>query len=789
MPSERILTNAFPISFESEECPYRTWSVVGLDDEDDSFEQNRITLRRLIARDVGGPAEIARGAGGRLTVYVPEGCGDPRDAYELVPRVASLRPADPGLLRVGAEDPHSRRLATRFLQSAVDGPLWKDPSLWQPRAGRAFFEKRAANHHDRDRLIDVFEGHNVRVSHIEEVGFVVFIRETVRYVLRDPWPTRIDPSGRKSFLKAERRGHGNPRCVYRFGDQWYEVTVQSVLPDSVSDIQFVDASTGNHVTVYDHTRNRWKALLPEWTEELDPECTAISYRTWAGSERRNGFTQLCHRIVTTEEIRAAGRSGLHRDHAIRAPDVRLKGAAKFARTLGPFEIGGLRGYIQSEPAGVTARSFTMPSLEYGGGHILNPHERLSEYPHDRMALLKRKGAGLWETSPLGEQWALVPSTIKSTLWPPFLKALQAEIRSFSNDAFQYQPTVVWYDDPGPGLARQVRAVHAAIQRRNAKPTGYCLAVLPHRAHPQLAATLTGDLAASPPLHVACVHKDSFRRFFESPSKTEGERRALWSLRRDRRTSGRAKGYFRNVALKLLILNNKWPFVLAENGGVLDRTLYVGLDVLNGTAGFTFMARGGRECFFRSSGAARPEKVSGRLVFGTLTAAFDDARSILGTMPERAVLLRDGRLFPGEMKGFEQACVEAGISRASSVEIPKRSAAGHRLFEVQGRGMRQHITNPKIGTWLRLSDEEALVATTGYPFSLPGSAQPLLVRRRSGDEPIERLAEDVFALTQLAWTAPDRPIRDPFVLRYTDQRLRSVGAEIDREEVLFGPEVS
>ena len=785
MTSESVLTNAFPITFESETCPYKTWTIVGLDEDDRAFEQNRIALRRHVSRDVGGPAEIERGGDGRIMVYVPDGCGEPAETYDLVPRVASLRPAAPGVLRVTADDAISRRLATRFLQSAVSSPLWKSRDLWQPQAGRAFYDKVPANDHDSRRSIDVFEGHNVRVDHIDGVGFVVFIGETVRYVRTAPWPEHIAPSERKAFLKGESRGYGKPRCVYLYGDQWYEVTVQSILPDSVADVQFIDAD-GNRVTVYDHTRNRWRSDLPEWSERLDPQATAISYVTWAGSERKNGFAHLCHRVLTTHEMQAMGESRLHRDYAIRDPDVRLLGAKAFAQRLGPIVIGDVRGSVEREPAAVVSETFPVPDLEFGGGHVLHtPTDRIAQYPQERLALLKRKGVGLWQTGPFGEQWVLVPQSIKKTLWPPFREALQREIRTFSDGSLRYDPTVIWYDDPGRGLARQVRAVRSALSQRNGKPSGYCLAVLPQRAHPQLAATLTSDLSAPPSLHVACIHQDSFSRFFERERAPKGEGAAMWALRKDRRALSRARGYLRNVALKVLLLNNKWPFVLAEGATPAAETLYIGLDVLDGTAGFTFMARGGRTCFFRASVAARPEKLSGRQVYGVLSVALDDVRSILGELPRRVVLLRDGRMFPGETRGFQEAMRDAGVQRAAAIALPKRSAADHRLFAVREEGGRSSIRNPMVGTWLRLSDDEALVSTTGRPFKLPGTARPLLVRRVAGDESIGSLAEDVFALTQLAWTAPDRCIRDPFVLRYTDQMLRVVGGEVDHEEVAFG----
>jgi hypothetical protein len=56
--------------------------------------------------------------------------------------------------------------------------------------------------------------------------------------------------------------------------------------------------------------------------------------------------------------------------------------------------------------------------------------------------------------------------------------------------------------------------------------------------------------------------------------------------------------------------------------------------------------------------------------------------------------------------------------------------------------------------MKISDDEAAICTTGWPFTLQGTSMPLTIRRRLGTSKINELASDVFSLAQLAWTAPN-----------------------------------
>ena len=117
-----------------------------------------------------------------------------------------------------------------------------------------------------------------------------------------------------------------------------------------------------------------------------------------------------------------------------------------------------------------------------------------------------------------------------------------------------------------------------------------------------------------------------------------------------------------------------------------------------------------------------------------------------------------------------------------VEVHKHSAPGIRIAE---EAQAKLIRNPRIGSWHALSNEEGIVCTTGYPFEVPGSVNPLFVRVAYGNLSLEWVLHDTFSMSQLCWPVPDRCIRLSIDLKLCDDYLRSVAASADDEEALYG----
>ncbi len=63
----------------------------------------------------------------------------------------------------------------------------------------------------------------------------------------------------------------------------------------------------------------------------------------------------------------------------------------------------------------------------------------------------------------------------------------------------------------------------------------------------------------------------------------------------------------------------------------------------------------------------------------------------------------------------------------------------------------------------------------------------MVRLVRGSLDIHLVLEDVFRMSALAWSAPDKCIRLPIGLKLCDEFLRATAADADDDEARFGEE--
>jgi hypothetical protein len=116
-----------------------------------------------------------------------------------------------------------------------------------------------------------------------------------------------------------------------------------------------------------------------------------------------------------------------------------------------------------------------------------------------------------------------------------------------------------------------------------------------------------------------------------------------------------------------------------------------------------------------------------------------------------------------------------------IEVHKQTAEGMRLVHEDSTG----FLNPRIGSWTPIDDKEGLICTTGLPFQLRGTADPLLVKISAGDLDLAKVLEDTFAMSLLCWPKPDGFIRLSIDLKLCDDNLRAVASLADDDEAEFG----
>ena len=117
------------------------------------------------------------------------------------------------------------------------------------------------------------------------------------------------------------------------------------------------------------------------------------------------------------------------------------------------------------------------------------------------------------------------------------------------------------------------------------------------------------------------------------------------------SEGRIRSYLFNMVMGLMIVNRQWPWVL--HGGT-HYDAYVGLDVLDHTAAFTFFYEGGTVCAMRDQESSHKEKLPRALVCKLVYEGLKEDLPDLYQPPRSLVLRRDGRLYETEWLGFNDA---------------------------------------------------------------------------------------------------------------------------------------
>src|SRR5262249_9107885 len=148
------------------------------------------------------------------------------------------------------------------------------------------------------------------------------------YVSTTPWPSKIPFENRWKFLKQPRDDQDNEyqqstRCVYRFGDQWYEIFVRSIQKESISDTLFPHPETNQPISLYDYTLEKWDTRLPQWCQTLKKDWTAVSYNAWKGSPPRSAIAGCCYPVLGTYELDQMGLGNYQQQYSIKDPSQRL----------------------------------------------------------------------------------------------------------------------------------------------------------------------------------------------------------------------------------------------------------------------------------------------------------------------------------------------------------------------------------------------------------------------------------------------------------------------------------
>ena len=779
-----IETNCFRIEgLDALRTAYRLYQIANLHRDSSDYYSNVQRLVRQLSFKMKAPV-MDFDRGGETFLVIPSGFGEPPDHVMLVGAVAVLRDTRE-TIDLDFITPHSDLdpVRLRFLQFIFQGPLFRDPRLWQPGAGKPFFLKDPFRQFG---AIDLYEGFAIRVVPHPGNGFGLIV--DLRRKLVSKSALSVSPT-REQINALKGRS-----CLYKMGHMWFEVTLDGLADLSIG-IPSIELD-GEAVSLIDYLYRKFRKPVPASIANLSPDGAAIYYRT-NGPDQRSAPSALCHLVEDTHS--PAGARYQHK--TVIKPYERYRQinliVKKFLRQL---QVGDHTLSVSSRAGRTRTKPFSPPSLRFGNDATLSLKKKdrsayiaIKDYGQDRLTLLKDEKAGFFEQSLLDRQYLVLPKSVENSYGSQFRKDLKMQVDNLYPSGGGYDPEVIVYDDLNirRDFVGQSQAIREAVESTDVRP-GYAL-VMVHRydrrprSADQLVAWAVKEFPDLFGLNAAIIHTEIAKKAYGSMTRGDATRYIVKDSER-----GRFSGYLRNVALnKILLTNGKWPFILDTP---LHADVIIGIDVKNNTAAFTLIANGGKIIRLSTSPSRQKEQLLKAQVTQFVSDLICQEGPHFESRPRQIVIHRDGRTWPVEIEGVKEACrqlVKDGYLdqgwQLTVVEIAKSAPAPLRLFNVKpsNRGQGIYVENPMVGNWIQTASNEGYVCTTGQPFRIPGTSNPLHIRRATGNMSIEHCLSDIFSLSCLTWTRPEGATRLPVSIKLCDRSLFDEAADYDQDAVEFG----
>jgi hypothetical protein len=735
-------------------------------DDPDLAPKNLNLLAKRLAFGQKLPVAIIRG-GERPLLAVAADRPIVRSEYQLTPHVATLRPREEVHSANFSElDNSTMGIALSFLAWEIRGHLYQRHDLWQ-NGPNTFFRKRPVNDDDPRRRMDVYGGFSPRFLFVEGC---LHVAVPVVYCYTDSeWADQAFDN------KAIQRLAGR-KMLYHFGPQIYTIKFQRRTGKTIGEQLFCTEDSKVMANVFDWTVQN--AGAESGGRRLDSASAAIQYKNFGNEKERYGALSLCKLILNNDDARVASS---RRDHQ-RTPSQRIESASGIIRTfLAGLNLSGIGLKISPVPRSCAGKQFDCPRCRFGNGKILNvshtPHNGdvlLKDLPRARVTLLEDKNVGFAVLSELDDQVLIVPRSLGISVANDLKSRIEKTVSSLIRKPYSVQ--LVRYNDENKRTLRdQVNAVVSSLNQ-NSIEGGRGVLVLPPGSQRDLHNYIKKKLRNR--VQFQCMSAEKLGAFYKTNGN--GQNQFVRPF-----PEGKFHNYLLNTVMGLMIVNRQWPWVLHKP---THCDVYVGLDVLDHTAAFTFFYEGGAVCAMRDQESSHKEKLSRGLVAKLVYEGLKEDLPDLDQPPASIILRRDGKLFESEYLGFEEAIQKLANEDLlpsdiliGGVEIPKHHSYGIRLVESSSKGLQ----NPTVGAWEAWSETEGIVCTTGWPFNIPGTVEPLVVRVVHGNLKIEWVLEDTFGMSQLCWPVPTGCMRLPVDLKLCDEHLRAFSGRADEDSALFG----
>lgn len=743
-------------------------------------------IRKYVQREYGAPATYITHEGQRLlAVGAAPKKKDYQTAFEA-PILQDLRiPLHllPGQTSLSLNNPteDDQRIITDFLDFNLRSALYSDEKrLWKGSSPYIFYIKDPKTLGYGTNRVDLYPGFSCRTQFLPNIGFGLVIDTQSMFL--DAQSLAEHNANKENWRRWIKR-----HFLYEFGDHWYFIQLKNIEKKSIQEAQFADAATGSTTNLFDYLTRKFKGRKPEFGA-LKPDDLAITY----GSANQQGERYAASSLVRLRYQTSEPQAQAFHKKTILTPDVRLQELQSIIETYlsQKIRLEGITLDIAKEAASVPYRFFPIPSQRFGKDKILpRPQTHLQgirEYWSKRKNWLDDSNIGIYlGNDEISSHYLMLPVSITDDedTAEKIEHDIKEKVQSYS--PVPYNPKLVVWDDKKARSIPQIRTEISQRKELMIKAGVSCaVVVLPQGRSKADIGKLRRHIKKvfSPEVRVKCVQASELIRFMHGVQndKDKGARRY--------------QSYLENTALDILVTSGYRLWVLNEP---LHYDLYIGIDVLNNIAGFTFVAGGGAICRFTSSQSEQKEQLSAEQVSEVLGKHLREIiprfKQLYGRLPQHLVIHRDGRWFSTESQGFNAITTklyQEGLLPEKMVkgvvEIQKTSAQRWRLFarEKKHGTNESSIYNPIVGSYFKFTAKQGLICTTGAPGRIPGTSKPLVANIVEGNLDIEKVLRDIYWLSVLAWTKPDGVQSLPITIKLADTWLEPIGAAISENEAMF-----
>lgn len=676
---------------------------------------------------------------------------------------------------------YSNEIISKFLDFEIRQQLKDMFGLWDINSYQFFLKNPIYSENESN--IDIYGGFKYKLIQQGDGNYYITLDLAYKYLDRFYLSECVNE---RNYNERVRHLKGR-KCLYQNGDNWYQIEIVGFGKKISSHETLINNESQ---TVLNYITSKTEHSKFNTTDLMLPEHLALLYKYPGRSmEPHHGASSLAKLVYNTNDTDV---KALHK-FSIKNPDKKFEYiGSNINRYFQKLEYNGTQLDISKRPEVEQEKFYPMPDLKGNNDKVLSVihggegNTLLSDYASARKKLISDNG--ILNQSEFDNQYLVVPSNIDRNTVDAFRKHATGYLKKLAPNFTDFK-VITYNAKPQLAATLQVQEIETLLQSQIALD-GFALFILPdlqrqtNRSIKNFHDCLKNKFF--PNLKFQCASACKIKSFYQSYTNNNNgskiiEHRLIPTM------EYKFRSYLFNLVMEHLLVNRKWPFSLVNN---LHYDIYIGIDVHERYAGFTFFYKNGENIFFdhkrvaKKTAGNRSEKLKKDFISEMLLKKLENHIPKYCPNPNGIVLVRDGRSFGEEElaldevseKLTEKGLINPKTMKKGVIDLHKQSMVPLRIASCTN-GYNK-FENPRAGSYKFKNQNESFLFNTGYPFIISGTAKPLHLILQSGNVDFKMVMEDLFAQSMMAFSAPDRSNSLPIIIKLIDTFLEPLAAAFE-----------